>query len=321
MRLLTRNMIAAFVCATLPACGSATVPPGSGNAASGGIVPSSDAQPASEIAPDVVFRRKGDVTLGAPRAVAVDFGGIAFIADASPGRLVAYDPARSRVIEFQQPNTPGFYPTDIGVRGFFVYAIDESRRTLLRFDNTGAFRDVLLNFEQLTDGRRVSPHGLAVQETGRIAVTDVENHQVLVINNYLQLEVAFGNYGSFTGQFDSPRGVSFTPRGNLLVTDTGNRRLQVFTDGGTFLRQIPPEGVASAMQRPLRAVAADDGRVYVADPMAGRVFVFSPGGMPSGSFVPSGAQRFEPTDVELTSDGRLLVTDAATQSLYVFKGM
>lgn len=309
-------MCLVVLCAAFAACGSGGAP-----APSTGSPPSDDFVAATEIAPDVVFRRIGDVTLGAPRAVAVDFGGIAFIADVSPGRLVAYDPARSQVIEFHQPNSPGFYPSDVGVRGFFIYAIDESFRTLLRFDNTGAFRDVLLNFEQLTDGRRVSPHSLAVQETGRIAVTDVENHQVLVINNYLKLEVAFGQYGSFAGQLDAPRGVSFTPKGNILVTDTGNRRLQLFTDGGAFLRQIPPEGVSSPMKRPLRSVAAVDGRVYAADPLAGRVFIFSPSGMPAGSFIPAGAKRFEPTDVELTSDGRLMVTDAATQSLFVFKGM
>jgi len=322
MRWLYCTSLVAMLCAmsSVSGCGGGAA---SSSSQPGKVEPSTDAvvDEAIRLVPEAMFRQQGDVTLGAPLAVSVDFGGIAFVADASPARIVAWDAEKTQVVEFNQPPTPGFYPTDLSVRGFFVYVIDERGRTLLRFDNVGTFRDVLLNFETLTDSRRVSPYSIAVQETGRLAVTDIENHQVLVLNNYVRLEVAFGNYGSFEGQFDTPRGISFTPDGNLLVADTGNARLQLFSDGGTYLRQIPPPGVESPLHKPVRAVAAPDGRMYVADQTAGRIFVFTPSGMPAGSFMPEGATRFEPTDVELTTDGRLFVTDTAAQLLYVFKGM
>jgi DNA-binding beta-propeller fold protein YncE len=222
--------------------------------------------------------------------------------------------------EFQQPGS-GFYPSDVAVRGFFVYVVDEAARRILRFDDTGAYRDVLLNFEELSLGRRVSPYSVAVDESGRFAVTDVENHQVLLFDNYLSLETAFGNYGSFAGQFDTPQGVAFSRSGDIVVADTGNRRVQIFTEGGTLERTVPPEGKPNPLQRPRRAALAADGRVYVADPAAGGVFVFGADGALERRIVPSGARAFAPTDVARSRTGVLFVTDEASRSLFVFKGI
>lgn len=275
---------------------------------------------ADAVAPDYVFHQSGRITIGAPLAVAVDFEGIAYVADASPARLLSIDGSTDTCDEYQKPEgIAGFYPTDVAVRGFFVYAVNETDRTLLRWDNSGGYRDVLVNFQLLTPARRVSPHGLAVDASGRIAVTDIENHQVLLLNTYLQLDVAFGNYGSFPGQFDTPRGVSFTRDGELLVTDTGNRRVQLFSDGGTLRRVIPEAGAPNPLKLPRRAVQAPDGRIFVADPGAGRLFIFSASGALQSALVPEGVASFEPTDVAIVRGEQLFVTDATSASLYVFK--
>lgn len=261
------------------------------------------------------------VTFGEPVGLCVDFSGTVYIADASPPRLVSYTESSERCVEFQAPaDSPAFRPSDVAVRGFFVYAVDEPDRALLRWDASGSWRDVLLNFEDLTvPGRRISPYGLDVDaSTGRVAVTDIENHQVILLDSYLDVDVAFGNYGAFPGQLDTPLGVSFTPRGELLVADSRNARVQFYTDSGTFRRAVPDASTASPMHQPRRAIAAEDGRLWVADPAAGRVFEFSPDGTLARAFVPAAAPRFEPTDVAIARDGRLYVTDAASQTLYAF---
>lgn len=273
------------------------------------------------VIPEATIQGDGPLLLGDPLAVAVDFNGVAFVADGSPGRVIAFNLVGATAQEFQSPRgVTGFYPTDVAVRGFFVFAVDEPSRRLLRFDNSGSYRDVLIDFANVVDGRRVSPYGLAVDESGRIAVTDVENHQVLLYDSFLDLEVSFGNYGSYTGQLDSPEGISFTHSGDLLVADTGNRRLQLYDYGGAFRRAVPASGSSNPFVHPRRAVLADDGRVFAADPEAGRVFVFDGDGKLQDAWVGPGPD-FEPTDVELTRDGRLLVTDGAARALYVFKVM
>jgi DNA-binding beta-propeller fold protein YncE len=251
----------------------------------------------------------------------VDFGGTVYVADGSPPRLISYTESSQKCIEFQPPDdTPAFAPSGVAVRGFFVYAVDEPDRALLRWDASGSWRDVLLNFEDLAvPGRRISPYGLDVDaSTGRVAVTDIENHQVILLDSYLHVDVAFGSYGAFAGQLDTPRGVSFTPRGELLVADSRNARVQFFSDSGIFKRLLPEAGKDSPLRQPRRAVATEDGRVLVADPAAGRLFEFAPDGTLARALTPEGSTRFEPTDVAVTRDGRVYVTDAATQTLYAF---
>jgi tripartite motif-containing protein 71 len=267
------------------------------------------------------YRSIGD--LGEPLAVSVDFQGGIFIADGIPGRIVRFDPDGGGSFEFQNPsNSPGFYPSDCTLQGFFLYAVDEVTRTILRFDKDGAYRDILLTFTgELIGGGRVSPYGLDVAPSGRIAVTDIENHRILLYDAYLSLELVFGSYGSFEGQLDSPRGISFTPDNRLLVSDTGNGRLILFDDTGTYLRTIPSAGADNPLIQPRRAVMDRSGRVYVADPGAGAVVVFDSGGAPVSLLIPEGVDRFEPTDVAIVDGVHLYVTDAAGGTLYILKVM
>ena len=271
--------------------------------------------------PAAVYRSIGDVTLGEPLAVSIDIRGGMFIADGIPGRLVQFDVSGTRSVEFQSPsNSPGFFPSDCKLQGFFLYAVDEVNRTILRFDTDGAYRDILLTFtEELIGGGRVSPYSLDVEQSGRIAVTDIENHRVLIYDAYLSLEIVFGSYGSYEGQLNAPQGISFAKRNHLLVTDTGNRRVVEFDDAGTYLRTIPPTGAQTPLVQPRRSVMDSKGLVYVADPAAGAVFIFDSNGDLVSRLVPVGIERFEPTDVAIADGVNLYVTDAATRTLYIFK--
>jgi DNA-binding beta-propeller fold protein YncE len=275
-----------------------------------------------EARPIAAYGDADGIILGEPLAASTDINGDIFVADGSPARLMRIETSPVRFVEFQLPSSsPGFYPTDVAVQGFFVFAVDETGRTILRFDKDGAYRDVLLNFDELVKVRRVSPYGIGVDGKGRIAISDVENHQILLFDGFLSLDVAFGNFGSFAGQLDTPRGVSFTNNGDIVVADTGNKRIQFFTDTGTAKLVVPPEGAPNPLREPRRAVVDKKGKIYVADPRAGRVFVFDDEGHLVGTLRPEGADEFEPTDVEAARDGTLFVTDVVSGKLFVFKVM
>ena len=122
---------------------------------------------------------------------------------------------------------------------------------------------MLLTFtNEVIGGGRVSPYGLDVERSGRISITDIENHRILVYDAYLSLELVFGSYGSYEGQLDTPTGVSFDTDGNLLVTDSGNRRIMIFDDTGAYLRTIPAEGAENPLLQPRRAVMDDNGMIF-----------------------------------------------------------
>jgi sugar lactone lactonase YvrE len=294
----------------------------SASCAPGGIQIKRSSPGGEHVAPVAVYRSTGNVELGEPLAVSIDLRGDMYIADGLPGRIVHLAEDGSSAFEFETPGrSPGFYPSDVKLTGFFLYAVDEVGRALLRFDQDGAFRDILLNFNQEIFGRRISPYGLDVDPSGRVIVTDIENHQILIFDSYLSLEIAFGNFGSYPGQLDSPEGVSFARTGDVVVADTGNRRVQFFGDGGDLIRVVPEAGRDNPLVAPRRAVLEPSGRLYVADPEAGRLFVFDKTGELERSLSPEGIDDFQPTDVEVMRDGRIYVTDAASRSLFLFKVM
>jgi len=273
----------------------------------------------NEEEPQAVYRDVGGLPLGEPLGLAVDFSGNMYIADGAPGRLVCWLAEGKGSLEFQKPaQQPGFYPSDVAVSAFFVYALDPVERSLLRFDNRGAYRDILIKFDEVAAGRRIVPVGLDVDSYGRVVVSDTGNHQVILFDSRLAVELVFGSYGSHPGQFDAPQGVAFTPDGGFLVTDTGNRRLQLFDAGGRFLMSIPSGG-SSPLVKPRRAVVDKNGSVYAADPGAGRVFVFGPDGALLRSVVPAGVSGFKPTDIDVDLSGTVYVTDAGNSSLFVFR--
>jgi DNA-binding beta-propeller fold protein YncE len=307
MRMIQRHSRSLLLCGVVAGCAAP-----SGRSVSVSV----DAEPRQPVA---VYREVAGTALGEPLAVSVDFAGTVYVADGAPGRIVSWLAPGTGSLEFQRPaQQPGFYPGDIKTSGFFVYALDPDQRTLLRFDNRGAYRDVLIKFDELAAGRRIIPAGLDVDPYGRIAVADAANHRVIVFDAYLAVELVFGNYGSSAGQFDGPEGVAFTSSGGFVVTDTGNRRIQLFDAGGKFTRSLPG-GEANPLVKPRRAVADKSGTVYVADPEARRVFVFAADGTLSHSLVPANVTDFRPTDIEIDASHAIYVTDAGSASVFVFK--
>ncbi len=282
--------------------------------------PSDLSSRAGEDIPLSSFQTFGGITLGEPVAVTRDFDGNLLIADRAPGQVVHLLLATEQAVEFDQPPSgSGFYPADLKASGFFVYVVDPVERVMLRFYKTGSYLGVLIDMRERFPGRRVTPVGLDVDGSGRIAITDIKNHEVIIFNTYLDVELQFGSYGNYAGQFDSPEGIFFTFGDRLLVTDSGNRRVQLFDPDGAFARMVPGETDPNPLRRPRRAVMDGNGWIYVADPEAGRVFVFDDTGSLARTISPRGVGRFRPTDVAVAPDGTIYVTDEATSSLYTFR--
>jgi DNA-binding beta-propeller fold protein YncE len=69
---------------------------------------------------------------------------------------------------------------------------------------------------------------LAVDEEGRVYVTDPGHYRVLVFNSEGEYLYSFGQFGFDDASFNLPMGVALGPGGNLYVTDAGNNRVMVF---------------------------------------------------------------------------------------------
>ena len=107
----------------------------------------------------------------------------------------------------------------------------------------------------------------------RLYVSDNNLHRVQYFSATTGQYIGqFGSKGDGNGQFSSPRGMSTDGKGNILVADYSNKRVQVFKEDGTFVQVIQCDGNATD-------VAVDnEGKIHITIQNQNHVQVFSPDG-------------------------------------------
>lgn len=123
------------------------------------------------------------------------------------------------------------------------------------------------------DGEFQEPWGVTVAPNGDVYVADTWNHRVQKFDASGRFLAKWGDFADTKGQRDAdpgkfwgPRAVAIGPDNNVYVTDTGNKRVQVFDPNGRFLRALGGEGTAPGQFREPVGLAFDGaGNLYVAD--------------------------------------------------------
>ncbi|MDQ3812270.1 MAG: SMP-30/gluconolactonase/LRE family protein, partial [Chloroflexota bacterium] len=147
------------------------------------------------------------------------------------------------------------------------------------------------------DGQFQEPWGVAVAPNGNVYVADTWNHRVQYFDPDGAYLGKFGRLGDARGRADGEPGVFWGPRsiaisadGEVFVTDTGNKRVQVFDLQGGFKRMFGGDGSAPGQFREQVGIALDpQGNLWVADSWNGRVQKLDPNGQPLAQLpVPAG---------------------------------
>ena len=146
-----------------------------------------------------------------------------------------------------------------------------------------------------------------------------------------------------------PAGLAVEKNGNIIVVDSGNNRLQVFTPDGKFVGKCGGPGSGDGQfNQPWGVTVDKDGNIYVADWKNHRVQKLSPEGKflmkfgqygkveePEGSYAvtmfgpyvaaqsetagyPKPGTLNHPTDVAVDPDGDIYVTDWGNHRVCVF---
>ena len=128
-----------------------------------------------------------------------------------------------------------------------------------------------------------------------------------------------GGKGTENGQLDFPRGMAVDSRGNILIADTNNNRLQRFSVNGIFLGVIGSKGEGQGEFREPSGLAVDsDGNIYVADTGNRRVQKLKA----DGTFLTEwrGAEPgFDaPREVAIGSDNTIYVVDESRAEIVKF---
>ena len=160
---------------------------------------------------------------------------------------------------------------------------------------------------------------VAVQPgTGRVFVANRESHEIEVFTEKGRFVTRWGLRGSAPGELEFPQGVAFAPDGTLVVSDSGNGRIQRFTIDAAGNGRRPqvlgaPGDGAGLFDTPTGVAVTPDGTVWVADTVNNLVQRLDPSterwtafSMPGGGSV----DYRRPWGVTANPDGSVWVTDS-----------
>ena len=150
-----------------------------------------------------------------------------FVADARRHRVLKFDPSGllldtwghegSGAGEFRQP-------IGIVVVGAEVLVADSGNGRVQRFALSGDYLGSIAPEIEPT----WKPAGIAVDDRGRLLVTDAEYDRVFGLTASGEVIARWGGTGSQAGEFYRPYGIAAGPGGAVYVTDHDNHRVQMF---------------------------------------------------------------------------------------------
>jgi len=272
--------------------------------------------------PQAQFLRSYPYSFSSPLRLAVNAAGSVYVADPKSGE-VTVRAADGRVIQHQR---------GLGRPG--AIALDDANRIYLGDLDTGIISVFDADWQashQFAAGDIEQPGDIDIDNaTGRLYVSDSENHRVVVFSSSGERLFDFGTAGNGDAQLLYPSGVFFDSLHNeVLVSDQLGYRIQAFSATGDWLYCFGGSSASSgsffqrgrSLAAPQGLWADASGRIYIADSYDGQIKVLDRSGRQLGSIGSFGTTPGElriPSDLVIDSFGRLFVASTNNARLEVF---
>ncbi len=161
-----------------------------------------------------------------------------------------------------------------------LYVADSANHRIVVFNPDGSYARDWGEFGE-APGQFNEPWAIAISEEGTVYVADTWNHRIQAFDEQGNFQNTWGSFVSTEAQlgdlgvFWGPRGIAIDNEGNLLVTDTGNKRIEVFDSEGVGITQFGGGGLDEGhFEEPVGVAVGPDGSVYVADTWNRRIQKF-----------------------------------------------
>lgn len=125
-----------------------------------------------------------------------------------------------------------------------------------------------------------SPSDLAIDNDGNYVVCEYWRGQILIFNSSSgALMKTFCSQGKDPGQLKQPLGIAVNLQGHIIVADSENHRIQIFSSTGDLIRCFGEEGRSlSQFTRPSGIAVDLHGNLFVSDSGNNRILIFTPEG-------------------------------------------
>jgi sugar lactone lactonase YvrE len=307
-------------------------------------------------------------SIASPEQVAVDTAGNVFIADAGNHRIRRIDAVSGLITTFAGNGRPGFTgdggpaiaasfnsPAGIAFDNSGNLFIADTGNSRIRKVNPGNRRietiaGGVIGFSgdngPATAARLNAPRGLVTDSSGNLYIADSTNHRIRKIGRSGIITTIAGdgtprfngdNLPALNTSLNSPRGVTLTGSGELLIADTFNHRIRKVDFSG-IMRTVAGNGIpgfsgdrqsgVSAQLNFPGGVAVDaSGTLFIADTgnnrirrvdISGEISTIAGNGV--FGFYGDGAAALysvlaNPRSIAVTGSGTLLVADAGNNSI------
>ena len=191
--------------------------------------------------------------------------------------------------------------------------------------SVGRVQNLSQNYEMITsavNGQLSQQQGIFIDTSNANYTTDTKAHLVRISDGGVAFKtIGTGTAGAGNDQFHYPHDVTVDSQGNIYVADTGNHRIQIFNNAGTYQKTIGAGAAGSDNHHfdgPYGVAVDSFGNVYVADTSNHRIQIFNNAGEYQKTIGGAGQFKF-PQDLEIDAVGSIHITDTGNNRVVVME--
>ena len=257
---------------------------------------------------EVVIRGENVNQLNSPMGAATDDSYV-YIANSNKNQVSVFNLKG----EFQFPigsidggESGLHFPVDVELYKDKVYVADLENYRVCIFTKDGQFIDYFPR------ERNIKPAALTIKD-GFVFVSDIYSHSIKKFSLTGELLENFAKNGKAEGQLDYANGIAVSDKGDVIVADTLNQRIQQFTAAGQFTKILYHD---ESFGLP-KGISISKNNLYLADAQLQEIFILDLKGEKISEVKTKEKLKF-PTDVFLT-ENYLVITDNGDNKVLVIK--